>query len=209
MRVFAKGIGALALLAVILAAAVEAVGFMARQIGHQIFHGIDPTVASAAVAAMSTIIVAVATLVLGRYFERSKAIEAEIRASKVPCYSKLVTGLLKLLRSTPGPGQQAAAEEFFNDLTPDLINWASDDVLVAWSKFKRNIQNHPDMERVFDLEQVLLAIRKDYGHKGRKIVEGDLLGLFVTDIDEQLAKRRGSVNSGTAQTGSVEQVAPS
>lgn len=190
MRVILKGIAALALILTISLGAVEAIGFLVRQIGHQMFHGINPTVAAAAVAAISTTTVAVATLVIGRYFERRKTIEADIRASKIPTYSRLVSGLLGVFQSKSGPEQQAAAEALFRDLTPDLITWASDEVLIAWSRFKRDIPNLPPEEAPFALEKVLMAIRRDYGHRGLDVKEGDLLGLFITDVDEVLAKRR-------------------
>ena len=87
--------------------------------------------------------------------------------------------------------QKKAAESLFNELTPELINWASDEVLVAWSRFKRNAISGSGVETVFDFEKVLLAIRHDYGHKGKNVSEGDLLGLFINDIDDHLALRKG------------------
>ena len=189
MRNFLKGIGALVLLAGLLVGVVEGIGVTARLIGRQLFHGVDPTVSAAAVTAMSTVLVAVATLVIGRYFERRKAIEAEIRTSKIPVYSRLVGGIFAILNTPEGPERQAAAEALFRDLTPDLITWASDDVIVAWSHFKRKISSLPPEEVVFALEKVLMEIRSDYGHGGSKIAEGDLVGLFINDIDDILARR--------------------
>ncbi|MFF1872963.1 hypothetical protein [Kitasatospora herbaricolor] len=191
MRTFLKGIGALILLIALLAGAVEVVGLAARQLGRQIFDGVDPTISAAAVTAMATVIVAVATLVIGRYIEKRKAIEAEIRTSKIPVYSRLVSGLFTLLLQTEaGPQQTAVAEALFRDLTPDLITWSSDEVLIEWSRFKRTVADLPPEEAVFALEGLLMAIRRDYGHKGTKVKDGDLLGLFINDIDTHIAARR-------------------
>ena len=190
MRTLLKGIGALILLAALLLAAVEVIGLTARQLGRQIFDGVDPTISAAAVTAMATVIVAVATLTISRHIERRKAIEAEIRTSKIPVYSRLVSGLFTLLQAEAGPQRTAAAEALFRDLTPDLITWSSDDVLVEWSRFRRNVVNLPPEEAVFALEKVLMAIRRDYGHKGSNVVDGDLLGLFINDIDTHLAARQ-------------------
>src|SRR5437879_1712781 len=97
MLTFIKGISGLAVLAALLFAAVELVVFLARYVGHQVFHGVNPTVAAAAVTAMATVLVTVATLVIGRYLERRKGIEAKIRASKIPVYTRLVSGLMRTI----------------------------------------------------------------------------------------------------------------
>ncbi|MFB7947223.1 hypothetical protein ACFC6L_20155 [Kitasatospora phosalacinea] len=196
MRTLLKGLGALILLVALLLGAVEAVGFAARQLGRQIFHGVNPTVSAAVVTAMSTVIIAVATLTIGRYIEKRKAIETEIRTSKIPVYSRLVTELLAFLHTQPGPQREAAAEVLFRQLTPDLITWSSDEVLAEWSRFKRTVANLPPEDAVFALEKVLMAIRRDYGHKGSKLEDGDLLGLFINDIDTYIANRRAAQERG-------------
>lgn len=189
MRAFIKGIFSLALLAALLFGAVEAIAFLARYVGHQVFHGVNPTVAAAAVAAMATVLVTVATLVIGRYIERQKAVEAEIRASKIPVYTRLVSGLMRTVMN-PDSSNSDELVQFLREITPDLITWASDDVLLAWSKFKRGAQVLVSEDTVFSFEELLSAIRRDFGHSGNKVKEGDLLALFINDIDEQLARRR-------------------
>lgn len=180
------------LLVLILLLVAEGAGFIARHVGHQLFHGVDPTVSAAIVAAMSTTAVAIGTLVLGRFFERQKSIEGEIREKKIPIYNRLVAGLFGLLNAPDETARQAAATDLFQTITPDIITWASDDVLVAWSRFKRRVPVSRQEDQIFLLEEVLVAIRKDYGHKGIALQEGDLLGLFITDIDQVLAGRRGN-----------------
>lgn len=193
MRVFLKGVGSLILLVAVLVGLVAVLAFLARDLGHLVLHGVDPTVAAAAVAGASTVIVSVATLVMGRVFERRKAIEAEMRERKIPVYSRLVSGLMGMLLEGNRSDQSTNAENLFRELTPELMTWASDNVLVAWSRFKRGIGDNPSEEAVFNFEKVLMAIRKDYGHGGKGVAEGDLLGLFINDIDEQLARRNRAI----------------
>lgn len=190
MRAILKGLGALVVLILLLAGAAEVVAYSARRLGKQIFHGVDPTVAAASVGAMSTIIVAVATLVIGRYVERRKAIEAEIRASKIPVYSRLVGGLMSTILNGASQDNAEQIANLLRDVTPDLVTWASDDVLIAWARFKREVQRSAAEDAVFEFEKLLLAIRRDYGHSGSKVTEGQLLALFINDVDEQLARRR-------------------
>ncbi|MGW1376194.1 hypothetical protein ACWD6P_18255 [Streptomyces sp. NPDC002446] len=194
MRAFIRGVGSLAVLAALLFGAVEAVAFLARYVGHQVFHGVNPTVAAAAVTAMATVLVTVATLVIGRYIERRKAVEEDIRSSKIPVYTRLVSGLMRTVMN-PDSSNEDEVVQFLRDITPDLITWASDDVLLAWSKFKREAQVLVSEDTVFNFEELLSAIRRDFGHSGRKVQEGDLLALFINDIDEQLARRRAQRNA--------------
>ncbi|MFD8674301.1 hypothetical protein ACFV1A_14590 [Streptomyces seoulensis] len=189
MRAFIKGIGSLAVLAALLFGAMEGVAFLARYVGRQIFHGVNPTVAAAAVTAMATVLVTVATLVIGRYLERRKSVEAEIRASKIPVYTRLVSGLMRTVLD-PDSSNADEVAQFLREITPDLITWASDDVLLAWSKFKRESQVLEAEDTIFSFEDLLSAIRRDFGHNGRRVGEGDLLALFINDIDEQLIRRR-------------------
>ncbi|MGY4992318.1 hypothetical protein [Streptomyces sp. 900105245] len=189
MRAFIKGLGSLAVLAALLFGAVEGVVFLARYVGRQVFHGVNPTVAAAAVTAMATVLVTVATLVIGRYIERRKSVEAEIRASKIPVYTRLVSGLMRTVMN-PDSSNANEVAQFLQEITPDLIAWASDDVLLAWSKFKREVQFLEAEDTIFRFEELLSAIRRDFGHGGRQVKEGDLLALFINDIDDQLTRRR-------------------
>jgi hypothetical protein len=184
MRVLAGGLGALALLGLLLAALIFGVG----QVVHKAFNGVNPTVAAASVTAMATIIGAIITLLVGRYFERRKTIEDDIRSKMIPLYSALVKGFLAVFNAGQD-GQAQTAQEFFEEVTPDLLTWASDDVLLEWSRFKRSIGKVPDDEVPFLFEKLLVAIRRDYGHSGKNVTEGDILGLFITDIDEAIANR--------------------
>jgi hypothetical protein len=42
-------------------------------------------------------------------------------------------------------------------------------------------------ESLFMFEQVLLVIRRDLGHANKDLARGDLLALWINDIDEVLA----------------------
>ncbi len=72
------------------------------------------------------------------------------------------------------------------DITPELILWASDDVLPLLIKFRRvSINNEKNSSRtpITLLGQILLAIRKDLGHQNRQIDQATILGTFVNDIE--------------------------
>jgi hypothetical protein len=185
-----RGLLALVVLLAVAAGVVWAIGLGARSVLRSTFAGVDPSVASAIVAGFVTVVVSVGGVLLTRYFERRKAVEEEIRATKIPMYTELVEGLFSALNgmSENGEVDTEATTALFQRLTPQLMTWASDDVLLSWSRWRRGLNTGAFVgpEVLFAFESVLQAIRKDYGHKNQGVSRGDLLGLFVNDVDEYL-----------------------
>lgn len=74
----------------------------------------------------------------------------------------------------------------FAEMTPDLILWASDDVLNLYIKFRQiasgNMQESLNSP-ILLFGQLLLAMRKDLGHQNKQIDEVSILGTFVNDIE--------------------------
>ncbi|NET42053.1 MAG: hypothetical protein F6K15_09085 [Okeania sp. SIO2B3] len=71
-------------------------------------------------------------------------------------------------------------------MTPDLILWASDDVLNLYIKLKQISRS--DTENSSDnpiklFSSMLLAMRKDLGHQNNQLNEKNILGIFVIDIE--------------------------
>jgi hypothetical protein len=191
MRVLIRAVGALAVYIAVLAGTTEILILLWRWEGHQYVHNVNPTVGAAIVAAVATVTVSLLTLVLGRSFERQKIVETALRATKLPIHLKLAAGLFTIIQSNGDPKkQQAAANLLFNEITPELVTQGSDEVLVAWSRYKRQLTHLKVEEQSLELERILMAIRRDQGHKGKGVREGDLLGLFLTDTDKLLANRK-------------------
>ncbi len=72
----------------------------------------------------------------------------------------------------------------FADMTPDLVLWASDDVLNLYIEFRKILTNDPRMnlnDSIKLCEKMLLEIRKDLGHQNNNINELSILGTFIND----------------------------
>lgn len=190
MRVLVRVVGVLVAYIAVLAGTTETIVLLWRWEGHQYFHNVNPTVGAAIVAAAATVTVSLLTLVLGRIFERQKTIETALREAKLPVHRKLVATIFGIFQAKDEEGKQTAAINLFNELTPELVTLASDEVLLAWSRYKRQIGQLTVEEQTLGLERILMAIRRDQGHKGTRVREGDLLGLFITDTDKLFATRR-------------------
>lgn len=190
MRVKAIVDGILALLLLLGIAAAAAFGI--RWVAQWMFDGVDPSVSATVVAAATTVFVSVLSVMLARFYERRQKIELEIRERKVPVYQKMVEGLVDGVMNA-SKGDTRELEALVNSLTPQLITWASDDVIKAWKAFKlySGTESSDPIQVMFEFEKVLQAVRIDLGHKRGDLAKGDLLGLFVSDIHKHLPTTKG------------------
>jgi len=81
--------------------------------------------------------------------------------------------------------------EFMSDFNQRIMVWGSDDVLAVWVQWRRAATNESDvkanpMKLMLLYEQLILTIRRDLGHKNSNLNTGDVLALFINDIDQQL-----------------------
>jgi hypothetical protein len=155
------------------------------------FRGVNPSVAAAIVAAVATGLISLGTVVLQRRYERRQLIEREIREKKVDIYLRLVGLWFDIF----GLGEERSDEESTQaqervasamiKMTPELVTWASDPVLASWAHYRRRLVTGMDgHESLFMFEQVLMVIRRDLGHANKDLVRGDLLALWINDVDE-------------------------
>lgn len=154
------------------------------------FASLNPSVGAAIVAASATVLVSVFSVLISKSLEQRATIAKEIREKKVPVYEELIKFVFKVLKATKAGSQLPEQEiiEFMIDFTQQLIVWGSDEVIAAFHRF-RNLSNTGDSKNVlFLVEDLLLAIRKDLGHKNQGLSQGKLLGLFVNDIENYLPK---------------------
>jgi hypothetical protein len=169
-----------------------AAGF--RYLLHYLFHGVSPTVAAAIVAAGATGLLSLLTWILQRRDERKKAIAQEIRTRKIEIYTRMlehwfeIFGLGEDRSDAESERAIAAASTQIARLTPLLLSWASDDVLSSWSKYRRAFST-PGADPValmLGFEQFLFVVRRDVGHANKGLQTGDLLALWVNDVDEAI-----------------------
>lgn len=189
VKATARAVLTLLAVAVVLAVGIVVI-WLLRDGLKRVFDGTDPSVASAIAAGVFALVVTVASILLTRRHERQRAIEEQIRERKAPVYEELVRGLLSLLGSAGPDGEvdADAARELLKKVTPDLIIWASDAVVLVWSRWQRdlNLGALEGMEVTFAFESILRTIRRDLGHGNVDFERGDLLRLFVSDVETYL-----------------------
>ena len=148
---------------------------------------LESDIAVAVIAASASISVSLISLVVSKYLESKAAIIQEIRAKKIPIYEELISVLMRFVFAQKlglEPMSESELMKFMAEFTEKITVWGSDDVIKAWRKFRLSAGGGSNPQSIlFVYEDMLLAIRKDLGHKNSGFKKGTLLGLFVNDID--------------------------
>jgi hypothetical protein len=154
------------------------------------FSKLSPNVIAAIVAAFATVTVSVLTIVIGKRLEALALITKEHREKKVPIYEEFIQFWFKHLFAKKSGEMPLSDEEiihFLSDYTQRIMVWGSDEVIVAWVRFRYSSMNAAQSQTTTtvleDYEKFILAIRKDLGHKNKGIQQGDILRLFVNDMN--------------------------
>lgn len=154
---------------------------------------LDSTLAASLVAASATVVVSVLSVLLAKWVERRNQVSHHLREQKIPPYQGLIRFAFDVLyaeRLGKGTGESEKVKTFA-EMTPQLITWGDQSVIASWARFRRMTTDpnaKKDTARVaIALENVYRAIRKDLGHKDDALKRGDILALFVNEVDKLLA----------------------
>ena len=125
-------------------------------------------------------------LAIGKHLERKAAVLQEIRVRKIPVYEELIGLFFTILFNGRNGNPSLTSDQLalkFAEITPKLLVWGSDEVVLAWGNFRTNLAGadgtEAGPERVLELEDVFWSIRRDLGHSGKTLSKGSLLRLFT------------------------------
>ena len=151
--------------------------------GYAVYVGVRD--APSVVGALVTALGAVLAVVAGRIYETRMAIEQARRERMAPIYERLFETFY-----SGASGKEVAEEEmqaFFEQLAQRLIVWGPTPVIHAFTKWKNEVQLHEGSpQALFEFEKLLLAMRLDLGTKSSDLASGDLLRVFINDVDDHL-----------------------
>lgn len=158
---------------------------------------IDPRISAALITGFLAIIATSLTITIPKYLEKKMEIDEHHREQKSGMYKELLEFLFKLFM---GPKidkslSQEEIVEFMARFTENLILWGSEDVITKYRAYRihylqRELGTKTTMKEIEILENLLLAIRKDMGHKDKKLIRGDILSLFLNDIDQIIEEHK-------------------
>jgi hypothetical protein len=167
---------------------------------------LDSDVATAIVTAGTTIFVSVFSAIWARNAEKTQAIEQQIREKKTPIYEEFIAIAFDILwagkrdkqpdntkivqqrqrKGSSNREENSDPVDRLQKLTPQLIVWGTDEVIASWVRFRQvsaNVKKEDPMEVMYAFEEFISAIRQDLGHKNDLLKKGDLLRIFINDLE--------------------------
>jgi hypothetical protein len=153
---------------------------------------LDSDISVATIAAAATVFVSVLSIILGKVYESRALIQREHREKKIPVYEDLIEFMFRILMGTKtgSPPTEEEMMRFMSNFNQRIMVWGSDDVLAAWVNWRRVATRQEvgnasvqGVKIMFLYEELILTIRKDLGHKNKELGSGDILALFINDID--------------------------
>ena len=155
--------------------------------------GMDSAIAAATVPAGAAVVVAVLSVLISRHLENRAALRKELREKKVPGYEQLIEFLFGILMSVKSDQKLEESELVtrFSKINQTLMIWGSDEVLASFVAFRKTVTQQPvEVARMLvAYERLILGIRRDLGHSNKGIGTGDILSLFINDIDDHLSAK--------------------
>jgi hypothetical protein len=150
-------------------------------IGWVVVRGIEKE--PALVGSLATAMSAVVAVSVARNMEKRAELRQVHREQMAPLYAQLI----ERVRTVDQDEDEAAA--FWTDLSSRLILYGPAPVIRAHLALSRHVaaaeqSGVPDMTMMLTLERLYRAMRADLGHDDKELQSGDLLRLYVTDIDD-------------------------
>jgi len=147
------------------------------------FAAIPKEIAVALIAAAATVFVSTLTVVLGRYFERKRELDALYRDKKAEIYDEFLKRFFDLFHGTTVTTSESDdMVPFLREFTRKLLLWSGPGPIVAFVKWKENLTGGvPNAQTIFLMEEFLLALRRDLRYSNRGIPRGFFAQLFMKE----------------------------
>lgn len=156
------------------------------------FSGLESKVAASIITASAVALVSTAGLIISKQYEHKREIRHEHNKKKIPVYEELI-GFTSKIQFAEKLGKEPVTEqeifEFTATFTSKLVIWGGEDVIKSYCRFRDmgvETKDSLSVNILFEYENLLCNIRKDLGHKDKSIKRGDILRLFITDINKYL-----------------------
>jgi hypothetical protein len=152
------------------------------------------------VTALATVFTATITTLIAKNNEIRLQIRTEQRDKKALIYEELTEFFFRIIFSSKTEDDEKNLDEedkekeiveFLTRYTPKIIMWGSDEVLKNFYLFRNkslSVESDPNkvVEVIRKFEELLFSIRRDLGHKNKNLSKGNILGLFINDVEKIL-----------------------
>jgi len=171
---------------------------------------IPKELAAALIAGIATVLVATITVMVGRYFERKKELDALYREKKTEIYDEFLKKFFDLFfsgaKASPTPEPEDLVP-YLREFSRKLILWSGPQPIVAFLAWKDHMaKGTPDAQSIFLTEKFLLALRTDLRQSNSSIPKGFFASLVLSESALFLKLARENPNITLAQVAEVEKL---
>jgi hypothetical protein len=164
---------------------------------------VNPQLAVAVVAGATTLIVSTATVMLGRYFERKKEIEAHFRTEKIKIYDEFLAELFKVFEND-GESTDGMVK-FLREWQRKLVLWGGSNVLSSYFKWMQRLKStQADAQAVFLMDEFFRALRADIGQNSKGLEKGAFANLILKHGDFFMIQAKKNPNITLAELSVLE-----
>jgi hypothetical protein len=178
--------------------------FAARAIW-RVLVGVNSQLAVALITAGTTVLVATITVMLGRYYERKRDIEAQFRTEKIKIYDQFLCDLFKTFHDGTN-ADSIDVVAFLREWQRKLVLWGGPDVLRTYFRWvvrlKRKI---PDAQTMFLMDEFFRALRSDIGQSSRGLDQGSFAHLVLRHGEFFLQQAKQNPSLTLAELGRLEE----
>lgn len=161
---------------------------------------------AALVAGATTILVATITVMVGRYFERKKELDALYRDKKTEVYDEFLKVFFEVWFSG-GETAEGDLVKLFRDFSVKLVLWSGPEVIEAFTRWKeRMAQGGANAEGIFETEAFLNAIRADLRHSNKGVRRGWFARMFLRESELFLAMAAKNPKVSLAELSAAEKL---
>lgn len=125
-----------------------------------------------------------------KHLERKAAVVAQLREKKIPVYEDIIR-LMFGIAFGGRDGRKRLNEQEMRKATHDIVEkltiWGSDEMVYEFYRFRASTLSkdagHDILPRVANL---MLAVRKDLGHRNKNLDRRKILSLFINDLPDSI-----------------------
>lgn len=193
MPSFGELIKALLAIAGVVVVAALGIGIVIKTAGESLVAFFDAlgTLDTAITVAFITGAVSVIAVVAGGIASNVQRENYYLRQHREAPYQKLIEMVYRMTAKAKDDSAYTQDElmKDFNEFSQALTLWGSPKAIKLWTSWRlANTEGKPKpnpQDLLFAMEEVMLQLRRDMGLK-RGLKKGDLLKLFINDVDEKL-----------------------
>lgn len=148
----------------------------------QYLSAVPKELGAALVAGTATVLVATITVMVGRFYERKKELDALYREKKTEIYDEFLKEFFSFFWSAEKADSEKDLVPFLREFTRKLVLWSGPEVVEAFAAWKDHLaKGIPDAHSIFLTEAFLLAIRRDLRHSNKGLRKGFFARLFLRE----------------------------